>query len=93
MGETIETGGETVFGCVACGQSSSILNRLRRVRLAVRALQCFFLGAALGAISFAFLPGPVAFIALLAVTLLVTYAGSSDLWRDIYLRKARPAIG
>jgi hypothetical protein len=92
MGESIETGGETVFGCTACGQSFSILNRLRRIRLAVRAFQCFFLGLVFGAAPFAFLPAFVAIVPGAVIALLTTYAGSSDLWRDIYLRRARPAI-
>jgi hypothetical protein len=94
MGERVEEGSETVFGCASCGKSFAILNRLRRVRLAVRTPQLLLLGFAIGMIPFLILGrGVIGTIAIVVATFGLTWVGAGSLFRDLYLRRVHPPIG
>jgi hypothetical protein len=90
--EQIEMGSETVFTCASCGESFALLNRLRKVRLMVRALQVGMLGAALGLIPVAIIPAPLGWIAGGVFALFIAWLGSRSLWKDMLLRRAHSPL-
>jgi DNA-directed RNA polymerase subunit RPC12/RpoP len=93
VNDKIDMGSETVFSCASCGKSFALLNRLRRVRLVLRAAQISLAGVALGGIGLAILDGYLGWLAFLAIFFFVAGLGAAPLIKDRSLRRAHPPIG
>jgi hypothetical protein len=89
----LEMGSETVFTCASCGKTFALLNRLRRVRLAVRALKFAALGLAVGLLALAIVQGVLGILAFTTTVLVFFGIGAAPLRRDLLLRRAYPSLG
>jgi DNA-directed RNA polymerase subunit RPC12/RpoP len=93
VSDKIEMGSETVFACAACGNKFALLNRLRRVRIAVSALKVVAIGFAVGLLALAIVPGVFGALAFGAVVLASLAFGAAPLGRDALLRRRYPPLG